>query len=1112
MIRGTWLPKGVRVRYLDASVGGFALDADAFGAELDAAAAQPFRATKGKRPAFIPALYKPGKPRKGVHIVALTGIAVDVDCDRREHKPFDAPAALASLPFKAFAWTTQGHGDEAKGSDSTHPRVRFFVPLAEPYAVGSVGEAKAAMRALAALLERYGFTKAAGADPAGERLNQGAVLPSRPDPKATAPQWRATNTEGLLSAHAIPTADGGIATLASLVAAGEATAAAIEATPALTPGEIDRIRADWAAVGGVGTGLVDEAIAGAVARIEAAVRLGDGRKQAAWGSGNALGKALGTGTVPQARERHAVATMRRLLRGQDAALEQLARGIEWGKQRPMCAPSGAPREPLLAASARLESWFDRSWLAAGVHVAAVDMGLGKSRTMRGRAVEWMLGASSDGGCGLIIVPTQHAARETVVALRESVARQGGGALDKLRVRIDHGRSVDPESKLHCAELATHRERARVSKAAAKAFCDACPRLDDCAFMSNHRRMRRDPSALWGREILVRTQARQREAKDGDAYAWLVSDEGLPTAGQATVTRAQLHWAIGARVLTGAAVTALAELEGTARADSLALLGTDAAIDQAKWDDEVARCTSEGWSTMPSEDALAALAEAIAEGWHGVEVDRHGAVQVALAYPKPLARPACCIVLDGTATRAHARAQWGEVDTYTEIRAESLGRVVAVVGEGALTPDAVLPREGRDNANGWAAYRAFHAPVPGVHTVHIMRKRVTSHPLGMALVDELVTTGDAETYVGAADARGSNAYEDCDRVVCDPYRVPGHAVRAEARALRLAGVPSAEATAAARHVLEHAEILQAVARVRAVRREREIVTWGVVPGLTYTHTTSLAELANVSGASLPPSRAMRDAAVALVSERGAVTLDCVSASIHAGLRGRNTTPDCASIAIGTSGSSVPPPHPGLDSKTGAPPSAPHDAAAFATSAGLQVVRVTSSLPGEARAVLYAGDAPGEVALRALFGRLGATWFYCPNTSLVVALDACPWRAAIRALPAGTEATPTTLAAVRGASASLARRWVRSIGGREALALLAAEINGTERSEVGEGVTVTDVGVTTDLRPGESSTAPARPVVLFEHTPNTGAQLLLPLGAQDHDHERRRIPPRLDTRTG
>ena len=853
MIRGTWLPKGVGCGYPDASEGGFTLDAGAFGAELGAAAARAFLDAKPERPAFIPALYKPGKARHQTHIIALTGIAVDVDCDRREHKAFDAPAALASLPFKAFAWTTQGHGDEAKGSDAEHPRVRFFVPLAEPYAVGSVGEGKAAMRALAALLERYGFTKTVGSDPAGVTLNQGAVLPSQPDPKATAPQWRATNTEGLLSAHAIPTADGGIATLASLVAAGETTAAAIEAAPALTPGEIARIRDEWAAVGGVGTGLVDEAIAGAVARIEAAVRLGDGRKQAAWGAGNALGKALGTGTVPQARERHAVATMRRLLRGQDVALKQLTNGIAWGKRRPMNAPSGAPREPLLAASARLESWFDGAWLAPGVHVAAVDMGLGKSHTMRERAVEWMLEASSDGGCGLIIVPTQHAARETVAALRESVTRKGGGALAKLRVRIDHGRSPDPESKLHCAELATHREIARVSRAAAKAFCEAClqRRANNCAFMKNHPAACRAPDALGEREILVRTQARQRDARDGDAYAWLVSDEGLPTAGQAMVTRAQLCWAIGAGVLTGVAVTALAELDGTALAGALALLGNDAAFDSKRWGDEVARCTSEGWAAMPSEDALVKLVEAIGNGWHGVEVDRHGVVQVALAYPKPLARPACCIVLDGTATRAHAKAQWGEVDTYTEIRAESLGRVVAVVGEGALTPDAVLPREGRDNANGLAAYRAYHAPVPGVHTVHIMRKRITSHTLGEALVDELVTTGYAETYVGAADARGSNAYGGFGRVVCDPYRVPGHAVRAEARALRLAGVPSAEATAAARHVLEHAEILQAVARVRAVRREREIVTLGVVPGLTYTHTTTLAELANVSGAPLPP---------------------------------------------------------------------------------------------------------------------------------------------------------------------------------------------------------------------------------------------------------------------
>ena len=164
------------------------------------------------------------------------------------------------------------------------------------------------------------------------------------------------------------------------------------------------------------------------------------------------------------------------------------------------------------------------------------------------------------------------------------------------------------------------------------------------------------------------------------------------------------------------------------------------------------------------------------------------------------------------------------------------------------------------------------------------------------------------------------------------------------------------------------------------------------------------------------------------------------------------------------------------------------------------------------MFYAGDAPDGVALRDLFGRLGATWYADPRTGCVVALDACPWRAAIRALPTDTDATPAALAAVRGVSASLARRWVRSIGGSEALALIVGEINGTERSEVGGGETVTDVGVSIDIQPAESSTAPARPVVSFEHTPSPGAQLLLPLGAQDHDHERRRVSPRIDTRTG
>jgi hypothetical protein len=136
---------------------------------------------------------------------------------------------------------------------------------------------------------------------------------------------------------------------------------------------------------------------------------------------------------------------------------------------------------------------------------------------------------------------------------------------------------------------------------------------------------------------------------------------------------------------------------------------------------------------------------------------------------------------------------------------------------------VLPRDGRPNAVARARWRHLHTPIPGVRTLHVVRLAILRSEIGRAMVARWRDAGDAWTYHGSPDARGSNAYEDCERVVCDPYRVPGHAVRGLARALVVAtGCAHADATRDARALLEHASVIQAAHRVRPVRHAREIV--------------------------------------------------------------------------------------------------------------------------------------------------------------------------------------------------------------------------------------------------------------------------------------------------
>lgn len=188
-----------------------------------------------------------------------------------------------------------------------------------------------------------------------------------------------------------------------------------------------------------------------------------------------------------------------------------------------------------------------------------------------------------------------------------------------------------------------------------------------------------------------------------------------------------------------------------------------------------------------------------------------------ARARPLARR--IVQLDATASPQVTRAIWGEAAMHYEIALARPQGVTIMHVEGDSGPKVWRGAEGHDASGARRAARAVHAAFDGPSTLHITLKRA---------LDLLGPLEGATLHHNGAEARGSNAYRACERVVIDAWHVPRREVIALGEVLRaLAGDDEALSEGwhdVARGALEDAPVQQALHRVRPYLGGAREVIW------------------------------------------------------------------------------------------------------------------------------------------------------------------------------------------------------------------------------------------------------------------------------------------------
>ena len=494
------------------------------------------------------------------------------------------------------------------------------------------------------------------------------------------------------------------------------------------------------------------------------------------------------------------------------------------------APKAEPFEGLEAGDmAELRRWLHwevgMAWETGGVHVLDVPIGAGKSHTAR------RLAEVSD-------VPTIWLAPTN--DLRDEAEFKGS-------------RIVATRTRENCEEFGTVTAANRASRGGGAEFCARCPKRDECPFIlgrgeaeEGHRVMSHAMYvARYGAQLEDVPMRRRPAGRGADFVAPLLTDEGdqikvtwepvtmgspfavrgedaaetvldvaeLVDAGRyepfadllvidESMARTSLPFVTLRRgelagLVTGELPEDLEDLDwsalelrrGELRAQFLAALKAEDIRGEL--------------ALLPDWRAVEGLAQAVASGGVGTYI-AGGRLVVPFLARIDTRRARAVLALDATASAAQVEALFGDA-TWHRARCPK--------------PDALevhrvdAQLSGRDRGpEGWryetkaALWRATHLAEDGPSTLHVVHK-------AWAAEAEAELVGPVIWFEGTT-ARGSNDFEDLDRVCASTWRVPGRAVTALAETYaHLTGRALAECEDAARLELEWAPVRQALGRIR-----------------------------------------------------------------------------------------------------------------------------------------------------------------------------------------------------------------------------------------------------------------------------------------------------------
>lgn len=515
-IRGTWCPS------YRAAGDAFEITADAFLQALERNAATVAPSEAKDTLCVVSASFR-GKLRRRSEITALHGLAFDVDCDpgNGASYPRHPRHHFEALGVQAFAWTTQSHGLEAKGSDETHPRFRGLIPFAESV-TGEPEHLNAIHCALLAhWLPAWGFE---GLDV--RTVEQAQLMPVQRHPDARCAPWIVQIAGDGLDLERLPLPSGGTIAIGELLAR-EAAARGVQALP-VDEAERARRRAAWdaadASVRAAGARSAVARMRELCAGLEGAPS-GE-RTDTMFRAALQLGRYAGAGVLTDEQVDGWCVRLDDAARVAFAgeyestgAPGQIANGVRLGRNAPIpvqafrgiadphaTAPLVSLDEARALAMTGVRAGLERG--ALGLHVLAVPPAVGKSHATATAAAQWL----ADGAgrpAGVVAVPTHAKALETVRAIRDAVDALDLPERDRRRLEarivLDLGRSSDPDAPSYCAEHATWSALFRAAPPHAERFCVQCPHRATCPFVQASGAAR-DPERMRGR-IIVRTHER-----------------------------------------------------------------------------------------------------------------------------------------------------------------------------------------------------------------------------------------------------------------------------------------------------------------------------------------------------------------------------------------------------------------------------------------------------------------------------------------------------------------------------------------------------------------------------------------------------------------------------
>ena len=474
----------------------------------------------------------------------------------------------------------------------------------------------------------------------------------------------------------------------------------------------------------------------------------------------------------------------------------------------------------------------------GVHAVAANLGHGKSYAAKVAAVHHAAG----GRVVLYAVPTLELARQAAGDLRG----MGG-----VRVELWEGRHDGNCSRSDLSGL-----MAQLRPGGAGEVCKGCGLYErgpnQCSFMRQEARLALRPgerglvvvtthARLVGHDLLDAKGRLVRSTLpfvpsvvvvDEDAAGSVLGSLSVDAAGLASLhdagaldvdaeTRQDLVRLIGSGRSFG--LEPWAERLGCIKARDLDAHGREVLAGASSVTGDAQRVQALGARLVPWQ-VPAALERASTSGWVGAFVHKG---RLVVPWDAELPRGShATIYLDATTDTTAARAVLGPDAGWHNLRcaAPVSVRFVQVAGVSSSKGDLCGGRDDKPrSARALSLWLASRLRLDGPDTLHVTHK-------ACAELLRSVVVGPVIHFEGG-EARGSNTYERCTRVVLDEWHVPAVAVEALAARLMARGAAPDEARGSALRRLLLAPVEQAAGRVRPYNGQgREVVFLGQVRGL------------------------------------------------------------------------------------------------------------------------------------------------------------------------------------------------------------------------------------------------------------------------------------------